>query len=101
MPRPRSRSTSFEGMAQTFQLQRPGGIALTLTNRGATWLGCTVPMHVGKRRNVILQRAGIEDGGADSAFLGATVGRYANRIAQARIRLDEREWPLVANPGSR
>jgi len=88
-------------MAQTFRLQCPGGMALTLTDRGATWLACEVPMPNGQRRSVILQRAGIEDRSADSAFLGATVGRYANRIGQARIRLGEREWQLVPNPGSR
>ena len=87
-------------MAKTFRLERPNGIALTLTDRGATWLSCEVPMPDGQRRSVILQRAGIEDASADSAYLGATVGRYANRIAQARIRRGGDEWALAPTPGS-
>lgn len=86
-------------MAQTFRLQRPGGIALTLTDRGATWLACEVPVS-GQHRSVVLQRASIDDASADKAYLGATVGRYANRIGHARIRLGTREWPLTPNPGS-
>lgn len=86
---------------QTFRIHRPGGIALTLSDRGATWLACEVPLPNGERRGVVLQRAGIEDPSADKAYLGATVGRYANRIGDARIRRGGQEWLLTPNPGSR
>jgi aldose 1-epimerase len=85
---------------RSFRLQREGGIALTLTDRGATWLDCEVPLADGSRRPVILRRAGITESSADKFYLGATVGRYANRIAQARIRLGGQAWPLTPNPGS-
>lgn len=85
---------------RSFRLQREGGIALTIADRGATWLDCEVPLASG-RRHVILQRAGIAEASADKFYLGATVGRYANRIANACIRLGERQWQLVANEGSR
>lgn len=88
-------------MAPTHRLEWPGGIALEVAERGATWLTLEVPLPGGERRGVILERRGIDDAGADSAFLGATVGRYANRIAQARIALDDRHWALAPNPGSR
>lgn len=87
-------------MPQTFRLHRSGGIALTLSDRGATWLACEVPVGA-QRRGVVLQRAGIEDASADKAYLGATVGRYANRIGHARIRLGMREWLLMPSPRSR
>jgi aldose 1-epimerase len=35
----------------------------------------------------------------DTAFLGALIGRFANRIAQARFKLGGREYRLAANDG--
>ncbi|HJV61064.1 MAG TPA: galactose-1-epimerase, partial [Albitalea sp.] len=64
-------------------------------------LACDLPMPDGTRRSVILSRAALPAAQADSAYLGATIGRYANRIAHARIGLGERRWALVPNPGSR
>lgn len=82
-------------------LQRPEGLSLTLSTQGATWLACEVPMPDGARRPVILPRT--EDGGAGAraAFLGSTVGRYANRIAGARISREDQSWALATAPGAR
>lgn len=88
-------------MARSFRLQRDGGIALTVSERGATWLDCEVPLADGRRRCVILRRAGVDDASADRFYLGATVGRYANRIADARIRRGDQAWQLTPGPGSR
>jgi aldose 1-epimerase len=89
-------------MARTFTLQRPGGIALTVADRGATWLRCQVPMPDGSTRDVVLGRSAPDDPQADKAYLGATVGRYANRIADARIAREGSQWALTPwPPGSR
>lgn len=85
-------------MARTFKLQRPGGIALTVADRGATWLRCQVPMPDGSMRDVVLGRSAPEDPQADKAYLGATVGRYANRIAGARIARGGSQWDLAPWP---
>jgi len=82
-------------------LRHPGGVALSLSTRGATWLACDVPLPDGSRREVILPRTEEGDAGARSAFLGSTVGRYANRIANALIARGGRQWPLVTGPGER
>ncbi|HJV60894.1 MAG TPA: galactose-1-epimerase, partial [Albitalea sp.] len=71
-------------MSGTLRLQHPQGLALSLSARGATWLACDLPMPDGTRRSVILSRAALPAAQADSAYLGATIGRYANRIAHAR-----------------
>lgn len=84
-------------MARTFGLRRADGIALTIADRGATWLDCEVPLPGGERRRVVLPRA-MDDAAADRMYLGATVGRYANRIAHARIARDGRTWPLAPHP---
>lgn len=74
------------------------GMQLTVMDRGATWLSCRVPLADGRHREVLLdcatraQRAG---------FMGATIGRYANRIAGGRIRRDTRNWALSVGPNER
>jgi len=84
-------------MSRSHRLHRAGGIALTIAERGATWLDCEVPLPGGERRRVVLPRT-IDDPAADRMYLGATVGRYANRIANARIGRDGRTWPLAPHP---
>ena len=59
------------------------GIRLTLMDWGATWLSCRVPV-AGTTREVLLGCGRIEDYFTQKAFLGATVGRYANRIGEKR-----------------
>ncbi len=76
-----------------------GGLALAIAARGATWLSCEVGLGGGRKRQVILQRASIDDASGDRAYLGATVGRYANRIAGGRIAREGREWQLALAPG--
>lgn len=55
---------------------------------GATWLSCRVPMADGQTREVILGCPKAEDYAAQSAYMGATTGRVANRIANARFTRD-------------
>lgn len=77
-----------------------GGLVLEIADRGAAWLSCEVDMGGGRRRQVILRRASVADAGADLAYLGATVGRYANRIAHGRLARDGRAWQLALAPGA-
>lgn len=76
-------------------------LRLAIADRGATWLSCEIDMGGGRWRDVILRRASIADAGSDQAYLGATVGRYANRIARGRIARDGREWQLALAPGQK
>lgn len=76
------------------------GLSLDLSPRGATWLACSLPMHDGSRRSVILERSSFDAEAADSAYIGATVGRYANRIGNARIHHGDRTIMLTPNLGS-
>ena len=64
---------------------------------GATWLSCKVPVN-GEVREVLLG-CKVEDYPHQTAYLGASVGRYANRIANAQFELGERTIQLVANQG--
>jgi aldose 1-epimerase len=80
------------------ELRHPGGLALSLMDVGATWLSCRVPLADGTPREVLLGCPRPEDYAQQTAFLGATIGRYANRIGGARIARGGRSWPLAASP---
>lgn len=82
---------------EVFTLQRPGGLAIRLADLGATWLSCQVPLPGGERREVLLGNDELPAQRAQRAYFGATIGRYANRIARARFVLDGREVHLAPN----
>jgi len=82
-------------------LRHATGLELSLMDLGATWLSCKVPMPGGEAREVLLGRQSPREPQAMGAFLGATIGRYANRIGQARIRRGDEVTQLTTNPGSK
>ena len=58
------------------------------------------PDRNGRRANVVLGFERPEDYVHNPRYLGAIVGRYANRIANARFTLDGRTYRLAANDGA-
>jgi aldose 1-epimerase len=88
-------------MTRIVRLQHPGGLSLSLSTFGAAWLACDVPMAGGMHRSVVLPRVEPPDAATRGAYLNATIGRYANRIAGGRIVHAGRAWSLATQPGSR
>ncbi len=78
------------------------GIRVQLSPWGASWLRCEVRWRGGECRQVLLpprsSRLGPEQ---PRSFMGSTIGRYANRIAQGHVRYQERCWQLECGPGVR
>lgn len=64
---------------------------------GATWLSCLVPLSCGNRRETVLRCATFEDHLSHRAYLGATIGRYANRIKDGRFESDAKQITLSRN----
>lgn len=64
------------------------GPVLTLLDLGATVQALEATGGDGARRNIVLGQATPADYLASSDYLGATVGRYANRIAGGRFEID-------------
>ncbi len=81
-------------------LRNHNGMVATFMDWGATWLSARVPMGDGHVREALLGCATPSDYLQQSAYLGATVGRYANRIAGARLKLNGEEIALTANQGT-
>ncbi|MEA1064471.1 galactose-1-epimerase [Erwinia sp. HR93] len=80
-------------------LRNAGGMVVTLMDWGATLLSCRVPLSNGSVRETLLGCASPEAYQNQSAYLGATVGRYANRIANAQFTLNGQQITLAANQG--
>ncbi len=88
-------------MSDTILLRGPDGLHLTLAPLGASWLSCRVPLADGSVREALLASDDLHHPLRLQAYLGATVGRYANRIGQGRITRDGRSWQLACQSGSR
>jgi aldose 1-epimerase len=59
-----------------------------------------MPDKYGRATDVCLGYNSVEGYENDTIFLGATIGRYANRIAQGKFSLNGKEYRLAANDGS-
>ncbi len=77
-----------------------GGLSAAVLTYGGVLQSVRVPGRDGSVADVVL---GFDDLGGylgDTAFLGATVGRFGNRIAGGRFTLDGREHVLPQNHGT-
>lgn len=72
------------------------GLRATIANLGATLARLEVPAATGSV-DAILRYENVADIASDTFFLGSTAGPYANRIRDARFRLDGDEYVLEAN----
>jgi aldose 1-epimerase len=96
-------STGFEKtidgkQTHLYLLKNKNGVQAAVTNYGAHLVGIMVPDKAGKLTDVVIGFDNI-DGykKAMSAYYGATVGRYGNRIAKGHFVLDGRRYDLFIN----
>ncbi len=85
------------GPVQVITIGSAPGPVLELLDLGATVHRLWVTGGDGVRRNVVLGHGSPEEYLDSAYYLGATIGRYANRIAGGRFRLDAREVQLTLN----
>lgn len=86
--------------AGLYILESPDGMRAAVTDYGATLVSLAVPDKKGAIRDVVLghdDASGYETG---SGHIGASVGRFANRIAGARFELNGITYELSANNGA-
>lgn len=80
-----------------FVLKNDKGMEVCVTNFGGRIVSVMVPDRDGVMRDVVLGFDNIEDYRTIPSDFGATIGRYANRIAQGRITLDGTGYQLPQN----
>lgn len=80
-------------------LRNANGMVVMMMDWGATLLSCRVPMNDGSVRETLLGCPSPEIYTQQSAFLGASVGRYANRIARSQYQFENNLVTLVPSQG--
>lgn len=81
-------------------LSNASGTSATIITLGATIQSLSVPDRNGKSDDIVLGYATADEYLQKPQYFGATVGRYANRIAGGRFTLDGKEYSLPTNDGS-
>lgn len=74
-------------------------LRLEVITFGGRLVSLWAPDRNGNISDIVLGYAGMEAYTVDTAFLGCTVGRYANRIANGRFVLDGKTYQLSQNDG--
>jgi len=82
-----------------FTLTNSNGVSAKITNYGGIIVEFQTPDKNGKNENIVLGLANLEDYLAGHPAFGCIVGRYANRISEAKFILDGTEYKLAANNG--
>jgi len=84
---------------EQFTLTNARGVKVKIITYGAIITSVEVPDRDGKPANVTLFRDSLEDYLAGHPYFGCAVGRYANRIAEGKFTLDDKEYTLATNNG--
>jgi aldose 1-epimerase len=97
-------STSFgktpEGQLVTlYKLTNKNGMSVSIMNYGATIVKILAPDRKGRLDDVVLGFDKFSPYPKLSPYFGATVGRYANRIAKGKFSIGKTQYQLACNNG--
>jgi len=81
----------------SYTLTNASGVQVKIINYGAIVTSLLVPDRNGKIADVILGYDSLAGYVNDNSFQGAIVGRYGNRIAKGKFKLDGKEYQLKVN----
>jgi aldose 1-epimerase len=82
-----------------YTLTNKSGAQVSITNYGGIVVSIKVPDKTGKLGDVVQGYDSVEGYVKDKAFLGATIGRYGNRIAKGKFVLNGVTYHLPLNDG--
>jgi len=83
-----------------YTLSNKKGMEVAITNFGATVVALKVPDRAGKAADVVLGFDMLEGYERGTAYFGATIGRYGNRIAGGQFSIDGKTYTLPKNNGN-
>src|SRR5678815_4398263 len=75
------------------------GLVMKVTTYGATVVSMETPDKSGKLGNIQLGFPTLEGYLQRHPYFGSTVGRYGNRIAKGKFKIDGKEFTLATNNG--
>lgn len=77
----------------------PRGVLVRMFTYGATLQSITVADRRGRRANVLLGFRTLDEYVKSSPYFGATIGRFANRIAGGKFSIDGKKYQVPTNDG--
>ena len=82
-----------------YVLKNQNNMQLALTNFGGRFVSLLVPNKEGKLTDVIIGFDNLDSfkNNMEEPYFGATIGRYGNRIAKGKFKLDGKEYNLAIN----
>ncbi len=80
-----------------YTLTNKNGMEVKITNYGAAIVSLTAPDRRGQLADVTLGYDDLQGYVQDTAYFGATIGRYGNRIAKGRFSLGGVQYTLAQN----
>jgi aldose 1-epimerase len=83
-----------------YTLTNANGVEVDAMNYGGIIVSIRVPDRKGQFADVVLGHENLEGYTPNPPYLGAIVGRYANRIANGSFTLDGKTYTLPKNDGS-
>jgi aldose 1-epimerase len=82
-----------------YTLKNVNGMEVRITTYGGAVESLTAPDRNGKWADVLLGMDSVDGYRNQTAFLGALIGRYGNRIGHAKFALDGKTYDLPKNDG--
>ncbi len=80
-----------------YTLDNGKGLRVKIMTYGATIISVETPDRDGKPANITLAMDSLEGYLKGVPYFGATVGRYANRIAKGKFSIDGKQYTLATN----
>lgn len=89
---------TYQGQSVSlFTLQNEQGMVVKITNFGGIITSMLVPDKTGSLTDVVIGFDTLQEYIDDGAYVGALVGRYANRIGQGGFTVNATRYPLQTN----
>ena len=82
-----------------YTLENDNGLSASILNYGGVITHLFAPDKNGNTADVVLGHKGLEEYLTSPGYFGSLVGRNANRIRGANVKIDEEEYKLAANDG--
>jgi aldose 1-epimerase len=82
-----------------FTLTNNKGNQVKITNYGGIVTSWTFPNKTGKKENIVIGFDSITQYLHQPPYFGALIGRYGNRIANGKFKIDSTEYTLATNDG--
>lgn len=92
-------NNELEGQLQSWDFNNDNGMSMVVTNLGGRIVSLNVPNKNGDKVDVVLGYDSLKEYLADGSYFGSLIGRFGNRIANAKFALDGKEYQLAANNG--